>query len=509
MPSINLKNLCYQLPSGRVLLEDVTQSISGTYSVLTGPNGSGKSHLLELIARRLSPLSGTVHYSSNVFYLPQNAVAEFNTLAEMLGLCAQLAALKRAQAGGASVQDIELINDQWLLEQEWQTRLAPMGVCLETPFTDYSPGEKMRVFLEVLFSHSWFLLLDEPSNHLDQSNRNWLTEQLRQYQHGALVVTHDAKIIDNAQQILHLESSKLRCFGPGLQLYRDTLSSEAERLISQHQQQKQQLKTLKVAVQEAKQKHQQQNAKGAANVRSGSQSKMLGDFKAQRVSRRLSQQTRLLSREVETLKKQSVFVNTKQENRFYFAEYALEREKIGMHQAVLHQGISSSLSFLLTTTQKLRVTGDNGSGKSTLLRTLAGEYDVKEGVVYRPKQPFYVDQYCSCLPKHKPLIEYAKTRLNKPEAELRTCFANVGLNRLHVESQIKLLSGGEKVKAAIVIAAMSGSFMLLDEPDNHLDLNSQEDVAALLNKLPNGFVLVSHNEYFCGRLSNILHLNCG
>ena len=161
------------------------------------------------------------------------------------------------------------------------------------------------------------------------------------------------------------------------------------------------------------------------------------------------------------------------------------------------------MNLFADTTQKLRIIGENGIGKSTLLKTLAGKLELKRGEIQRPTTSVYLDQHCAWLEQGPCVLDIAERLLDTPHQNIITSFASVGLSLDKISGPITSLSGGERMKAAIVLAVQTQDFLLLDEPDNHLDLEAQEELAAMLNQLPCGFILVSHNEYFCSQLSKL------
>lgn len=164
MPWIQVKQANLTLANGHCLFCDVDLTIERQFIAITGPNGAGKSHLLKALSGEQPLTSGEHQSHGKCFYLPQDATSRFTTVSELLGLEEKRVALHRAHQGLASEHDFELISDDWQLETTWQATLAPLELTLETPFTRLSPGERMRVYIEILQSQPAILLLDEPSN---------------------------------------------------------------------------------------------------------------------------------------------------------------------------------------------------------------------------------------------------------------------------------------------------------------------------------------------------------
>ncbi|RRS09796.1 ABC transporter ATP-binding protein [Pseudoalteromonas sp. J010] len=502
MPWIQLKQASFILANGQCLFCDVDLTIERQFIAITGPNGAGKSHLLKALSGEQPLTSGERQSHGKCFYLPQDATNRFATVSELLGLKEKLAALHRAHQGLASEQDFDLIADDWQLESTWQATLAPLELTLETPFTKLSPGKRMRVYIEVLQSQPAILLLDEPSNHMDSNNKHWLAEQLKSHKHGVVVVTHDPILLDAADHILHLKQGELTHHSHGFDAFREALLQTQARQKQQHLANRAEQKALKQALIAADLQYQRQANKGKAQVRAGSQSKLIADFKSDRGSKRLAGQTHKIQQAQDRVKESAVYYR-EDKQQFHFNTTTRAKEKIRLCEAELCFGPEKTLNLFADTTQKLRVTGDNGIGKSTLLKTLAGKLELKRGEIQRPTTCIYLDQHCAWLEQGNSILDIAVRLLDTPHHNIITSFASVGLKLDKISSPVMKLSGGEKMKAAIVLVVQLQGFLLLDEPDNHLDLEAQQELATMLNQLPCGFVLVSHNEHFCSQLTNI------
>ncbi|NKC20959.1 ATP-binding cassette domain-containing protein [Pseudoalteromonas galatheae] len=502
MPWIQLKHASLTLANGQCLFCDVDLTIERQFIAITGPNGAGKSHLLKALSGEQPLTSGERQSHGKCFYLPQDATNRFATVSELLGLKEKLAALHRAHQGLASGYDFELISDDWQLESTWQATLAPLELTLETPFTLLSPGAKMRAYIEVLQSQPAILLLDEPSNHMDSNNKHWLAEQLKHHKHGVVAVTHDPILLDAADHILHIKQGELTHHSHGFDAFRETLLQTQARQKQQHLANRAAQKTLKQAMIAADLQHQRQANKGKAQVRAGSQSKLIADFKSDRGSKRHAGQTHKIQKAQDNIKKNTVYYR-EDKQQFHFNSAFRAKEKLRLCEAELCFGPENTLNLFADTTQKLRVIGENGIGKSTLLKTLAGKLELKRGEIQRPATCIYLDQHCAWLEQGPCVLDIAKRLLDTPHHNIITSFASVGLKLNQISGPISSLSGGERMKSAIVLAVQLQGFLLLDEPDNHLDLEAQEELAAMLNQLPCGFMLVSHNEYFCGQLSKL------
>ena len=502
MPRIQLKDAGIMLADGRPLFQHLDVNLTQQFIAITGPNGAGKSHLLAAMAKQTPLTSGHQQIQGQYYYLPQDAAHRFNSIAAMLGVEQKLNALQRAQCGQADPHDFAIIADDWQLEQRWQAQLQPQQLQLATPFTDKSPGQRMQSFIAALLSEPAILLLDEPSNHMDSKHRHWLATQLQQHSAGVAIVSHDPVLLDAADHILYLEDGAIQHHSLGFTALQQSLAQQQRKLQQHHQAQKAQSRALQQALHKAQAQQQRQQSKGKQKVRAGSQSKLEADFKADRNAKRLAQQSHKLQQSQQQLKQDSQYYNDKQQ-RFYFNQATQSRAVIELADAQLPYVQQPPLNVRFTTAHRLRLLGDNGTGKSVLLKTLAGQLDIVHGRIACPTEMIYLDQHCSWLSDECSLLDAACRRLDKPQHEIITAFASVGITVNQVSQPIAQLSGGEKVKAAIIIAIQLEGYLLLDEPDNHLDINAQLELAAVLNQIPNGFMLVSHNDYFCQQLEEV------
>ena len=176
---------------------------------LVGRNGSGKSLLCALVAGDRSPTSGSVDRHGPVCAVGQEPSGE--TAADLAGLGAPFAALRRIEAGKAAPADWDLADGQWDLPGRWDSALREARLPPIRPNDDaslLSGGQRQRVALDAVFlRQGTFLVLDEPSNHLDASAHDWLLAKMTQWPTGLLIASHDRALLRGMDRIIEIDAN--------------------------------------------------------------------------------------------------------------------------------------------------------------------------------------------------------------------------------------------------------------------------------------------------------------
>jgi len=187
--------------------------------------------------------------------------------------------------------------------------------------------------------------------------------------------------------------------------------------------------------------------------------------------------------------------------QFYLSQTdeAKHHKVLSLDNVVLAYGAQKSLTFQVYSDDKVHLAGANGAGKSTLLKTLIGEIPAKVGELYCNQALYYLDQHFTLINNELTMLENLMTYCKDlSQSTARTLLASIGFRKDAVFKHAAFLSGGEKMKLAMCIVSNieSTAFLLLDEPDNHLDLESKQLLAKSLQDFKGGFIVVSHDKYF-------------
>lgn len=511
MPTILANNLSFQLDTGEWLFKDITFNLNTRLTGLVGRNGAGKSLLLSLLAGQVQPTSGSVSRQGSIgFYsqLPSELLGSEINIADFLDITEKLNALQAIERGSCELQHFNIVGNDWDLQESTQQLLATLKITSEltTPCNTLSGGQLALLQLHRLFtSNHDILILDEPSNHLDSDGRNWLIEQCQQFEGQILMASHDRSLLRHMKGIYHLNSLGLRFYKGNYDDYFKQMSSQNEALdkqIAHHQSEK---RRLERQAQANKEKAQQRESQGNRLRKSGSQPKILLDAMKDKAGRtqgasatsqknlKDQNQHKLLSlkEQKEQLKQQALYLQQGNNSK--------KNSLLTVEDCHLSFGSGAPINFSMSQGERCYLTGANGCGKSTLLKAIHGQHSNYTGSIKRLGTTVYLDQHFGLLDTNDTMFDSLMTHsCGMTESDARTLLAGIGFRRDSVYRKIAHLSGGEKMKLAMLIVShkQDSPLLLLDEPDNHLDIDSKQILASALREYQGAFILVSHDADF-------------
>ncbi|HDS9458643.1 TPA: ABC-F family ATP-binding cassette domain-containing protein [Enterobacter asburiae] len=510
-PSFILHQVTCQFPTGDILFGPLNLTLEPSLCALVGRNGSGKTRLLRLLAGLDEPAVGHIERFGSHFYVAQqHAISPQTTVAELLGYDAIFAARKRIDSGDYQPDDLDALDGHWdvaerLSEAFINAQLPPFDP--DKPAAELSGGERIRALLCGAFTaDADFLLLDEPTNHLDRQGRAWFYDQLRRYQGGVLVASHDRELLEQVPRILELSPSGLRSYGGNYADYQTQRDAEqlaaraalehaaTERKRTRARMQKEHddslrrsAKTLRTVDTLNIASFERVKYKGAAKERIGAWKKQHSDQNAE------------LNAAVNKARER-----VEDDNPVMFtlpgSQIPEGKQVLVLEDLVLPHVPVPPITFRMDGPMRIALKGPNGCGKSTLLKTILGEIAPRSGTCKVSVSCAYLDQHLSQLD----LSQSVMTHLNLShtpleEGVLRTRLAQLQLGADKVTLPLAELSGGERLKAALACVlwrAEATQLLLLDEPTNHLDLASVQAIEAALAGFPGALLVVSHDEAF-------------
>lgn len=516
-PYLALESVSYVLPDGRTLFSDLSEAFDLRRTGLIGRNGVGKSVLARILAGRVPPASGRSLRSGPVHYLAQQISALPDaTVASLAGMKHVLDALSRIETGSSAAADFDAVGDRWDAPQRLRTELERHGLshlAAETPASELSGGESMRVALiGAMLSDADFLILDEPSNHLDRAHRAALIEQLRRWPRGLLVISHDRPLLETMDRIVELSSLGLRNYGGNYSFYAESKVQEKQSALAQLEQRKQERQREEQAMRVQRERQARRQARGNRQGKDSNQAKILLDRQKERSEgsagklqqQQASAQAQLAQRVQEAARQV--------EDDALISLHALpiahaHRRRVAALDAVelpFAPAATRRVSLSLSGQQRIGVVGPNGCGKSTLLKALAGHLAPVAGHASLAPHSVYLDQRLIDLDPDRTVLEQMQAaNRTASDNDLRMRLAHLDLDAQKIMAPSGSLSGGERLKAAlacVLYADPPPPLLLLDEPNNHLDLPSAQALETMLRGYQGALVVVSHDDAFMDNL---------
>ncbi|REL25914.1 ABC transporter ATP-binding protein [Thalassotalea euphylliae] len=510
MPELQAYNISYRFDNGETLFENLSCSLTQRRVGLVGRNGIGKSLLASIISGERLPSSGTVTPPNSYAVYSQQASELLDSelsIAEYLGVSQVLTAINNIESGDCDGKWFEIVGEQWHLPALLAQQLLKLGLPQDPnfPCAKLSGGQLARIQLwQLLKSDMQLLILDEPSNHLDESAKQWLINAIDNFAGTVLLISHDRTLLREMNEIWELSRTGLNVYGGNYDFYAEQKQTELLAIERQLAQLNKAQKKLATQAQLNREKAEQRAAQGNRLRRGGSQSKILLDFKkgkasastasrnksAQARQRQLQSQTQELSQKHEQNSPQKLHIATQQSS---------SHKAISILDGVLPFGNQQSIALQVFANNKFHLKGCNGSGKSTLLKVILGEVPLTQGELMVNTPVYYLDQHFGVIQDELSMLTNIMTLCEgMTETDARTLLAGIGFRRDTVYRIGRELSGGEKMKLAVLVISHQAHqpFLLLDEPDNHLDLASKKMLAKALCDYNGGFVLISHDSDF-------------
>lgn len=380
------------------------------------------------------------------------------------------------------------IMDGYTYKKEYQTMIRKFGFDKEDEnkkISEFSGGQRTRVaFIKLLISKPDILLLDEPTNHLDIETIEWLEGYLKAYPKAVVLVSHDRMFIDKiVNKVYEIEYGSMAEYTGNYQSFEKQKKMRYEKQLKDYEFQQKEMKRLTAIADRFRYK----------------------PTKAKMALSKLKQIERMVKvEEPNRYDLKSFHTNFVLKNQSGKNVLSVNDLKIGYSADVP----LAEISFHLTRGQKLGIIGANGIGKSTLLKTLTGivpklsgnyEYGYHVDFEYFDQDLAFANADSTVFDEFSNLFP----RLN--DREVRSTLASFLFTGEDVFKEIKVLSGGEKVRLKLCEIFKKGpNLLLLDEPTNHMDIVGKESLEGILKAYEGTLIFVSHDRYFVNKIADCL-----
>ena len=499
MSILNVEHLTHGF-GDRAIFNDVSfRLLKGEHIGLVGANGEGKSTFMNIVTGKLMPDEGKVEWAKNVRagYLDQHAVLEkgmtiqdvlksaFDPLLKkeerMNEICDHLGEADENEMEVlmeelGTIQDELTLHDFYTIDakvEEVARALGLLDLGLDREVTDLSGGQRTKVLLaKLLLEKPDILLLDEPTNYLDEEHIAWLKRYLLDYENAFILISHDIPFLNEVVNIIyHMENQELNRYVGDYDHFQEVYAVKKSQLESAYRRQQQEISELK-------------------------------DFVA-RNKARVSTRNMAMSRQKKLDKMDVIELAAEKPKPEFHFRYGRTpgRMLFETHDLVTgyDEPLSKPLNLSMERGQKIAITGTNGIGKTTLLKnilglipSLSGSCELGENLqIGYFEQEVRGDNRTTCIE------ELWQDFPSYTQYEIRSALAKCGLTTKHIESQVRVLSGGEQAKVRLCkLINRDTNVLLLDEPTNHLDVDAKDALKSALKEYKGSILLICHEPEF-------------
>ena len=505
MSILNVEHLSHGF-GDRAIFEDVSfRLLKGEHIGLVGANGEGKSTFMNIITGKLMPDEGKVEWSKNVRvgYLDQHTALEkgmtiqsvlqsafdflYDMEAQMNGIYEKLgeadeSEMEALMAEAGTLQDLLTMHDFYMIDakvEEVARALGLLDLGLDKDVTDLSGGQRTKVLMaKLLLEKPDILLLDEPTNYLDAEHIEWLKRYLNDYENAFILISHDVPFLNSVVNLIyHMDNRQLNRYVGDYDKFLEVYEMKKAQLEAAYAKQQKEIADLKDFV-----------ARNKARVATRNMA--------------MSRQKKLDKMDVIELAEE------KPKPEFHFKEARTPGRYIFQTKDLVigyEEPLSTPLSLEMERGEKIVLTGANGIGKTTLLKSILGLIKPLSGSVELGDylNIGYFEQEMDQSVSTTCIEEIWQEFPAFSQYEVRSALAKCGLTTKHIESLVRVLSGGEQAKVRLCkLINKETNILLLDEPTNHLDVDAKAELKRALTEYGGSILMVCHEPEFYEGLAN-------
>ena len=515
MQLLNVSDLKMSFGFGS-LFEDVSFALNEKESIsIVGPNGCGKSTLLKIIAGLEKPSKGQVSIKkgAKVAYLDQVGASKddprkvYEVLKEAFGDLYELEKRikKIEETMNLQPDNTDLINiycdsiDKFTqmggYEIDANINTVINGLQLDNnilnqSYNDLSGGEKTLIQLaKVLIVKPDLLLLDEPTNHLDIERIEWLEKYIKSFQGASVIVSHDRYFLDKmSNKILDLESINGELYCTNYSGFLEEKERKFEKQMADYKDQQLLIKRLETEM------------------------KWFAERGMATNSSTLTARAHALQTRIDKIKSTAIVRPTKRKKtNMEFNDKLKSSSKVlsvNNFYAMLPTGemLLEDINFDVTEGEKIALIGSNGCGKSTIIKTILGKgtLEFMGDIIIGPSVKIgYIPQMIAFPDEKQTILEYFGKSTGLNEQKIRQILANFQFYQDDIKKRVGKLSGGEKMKIKLAeLLQEKINTLVLDEPTNHIDIDTKEVFENALEDFDGTIIFVSHDRFFINKFAD-------
>lgn len=488
---------------------------TGERAAIIGCNGAGKSTVLKIIMKQENISAGTINIRKNATIGILRQIYEYEETNPNVYTFLQRSfehffeletKLKKLEDEMSYEKDDEKISELLQKYGNVQQKYIQMGgydiqekfnkICsglqinekmLNQNYNDLSGGEKTIVNLgALLLKEPSILLLDEPTNHLDMEKLEWLERFLKEYKGTILMVSHDRYFLDKiATKTILLENGKEKIYFGNYSYF---LKEDEKRTLAEFENYKNQQKMIKKMKESIK-----------TLRKFGELAKNEMFFKrAKSIEKKLAKIEQLpqVDLEQKTLLNFKLNIDSRSGKDVVIIN--------NLNKNFESKNIFENANLQIHYGEKIALIGKNGTGKSTLLKIIMNEDCEYTGEIKigQSVNIGYIPQEINFEDDNQTILNFFEQFDNRNETEIRTSLAKYMFRGNDVFKKVSSLSGGEKVRLILAkLLKQNINFLILDEPTNHIDIETRELLEEAIKEYSGTVLLVSHDRYFINNLA--------
>ena len=472
---------------------------------LIGANGCGKSTFMKILAGVLEPTAGNISLDSNerMAWLRQDQFAYedqrvidvvmmgheqmWKANVEKNAIYMNPEATEDDYMRAAELEGVYAEYDGYTAEARAGELLLGVGIPIEQhdgPMSAIAPGWKLRVLLvQALFANPDILLLDEPTNNLDINTIRWLEDVLNNRDCTMIIISHDRHFLNQVcTHTADMDYGKLTVYPGNYDDFMEASTMARAQQAKDNAKAKQQISDLQDFVR-----------RFSANA-----------SKAKQATSRAKQIDKIKMEDIKPSSRQYPFIRFEYDDREKLHRNAVELEKLSHG---FDKPLFNDFSIMVEAGEKIAIIGENGVGKTTLLRCLAGDLQPNHGRVKwaeKAKIGYFAQDHEYEFEEGEGLFEWMTrfTQAGDDDQVVRSMLGRLLFSGEDSKKSVKVLSGGEKGRMLYgKLMLAKTNVLLMDEPTNHMDMESIEALNTALDKYKGTLFFVSHDREFVSSIA--------